>query len=345
MQAKQTLLEATASGTLDSAFAQLKKPEGPPDTDVLRLQAKQTLMEATESGTLDAALAKLQKPVVPLDTETLRMQAKQTLLEATASGTLDSAFADLKQSTAASRTGELRKKARDTLLTASACGKLQEALAESKVQKTAAAPEMPPDTEASTKETPLEGCAADKLDASLPEAPPSTSTQEVAEPPAVAQDSSALEQPNVSTTDSRLSMKAEASNSPRLDPELDPIPEIREEEDGSKPAEAVPEVVAEPPADISMSSAAPIAAETIADISICSSIGIDMADLKAQLVDGLAPSINTAVKGAVTDVVQNAFSELKAEMDKRDAQASELSTQMSELSKTVASLQESLGAK
>jgi len=237
---------------------------------------------------------------------------------------------------------------------------------------------MPPNAEASAKETSSEGCAADKLDASLPEAPPSTSTQEGAEPPGVIRGLSSLEQPAVSTTDSRLSLQAEASNSPRLDPELDPIPEIREEEepqvlsseipleetgaaapleDGSKPAAAVPEVVteppaavaevvADPPADVSMSSAAPAqaAAETVADISICSSIGIDMADLKAQLVDGLGPSINTAVKGAVTDVVSNAFSELKAEMDKRDAQATELSTQMSELSKTVQSLQESLGA-
>jgi len=66
---------------------------------------------------------------------------------------------------------------------------------------------------------------------------------------------------------------------------------------------------------------------------------INASELQASLADGLRDAINDSVKGAVGDVVNNAFTELKAEMAKRDAQAEILATQMTELHRAVTDLQ------
>jgi len=63
-------------------------------------------------------------------------------------------------------------------------------------------------------------------------------------------------------------------------------------------------------------------------------------ELQMTLANGLREAINESVKGAVGEVVNDAFTQLKVEMEKRDAQAEVLAEQMNELTKSVTDLQE-----
>mmetsp|Transcript_156775 Transcript_156775/g.300708 ORF Transcript_156775/g.300708 Transcript_156775/m.300708 type:complete len:915 (+) Transcript_156775:102-2846(+) len=138
-QAKQTLLEATSSGKLDEALANLKKPKPQDEAEDLRQQAKATLLEATSSGKLDEALANLKGKKEPEEvctkgpieeTEDLRKQVKDTLLDAVATGKMDEALAAVKgePTSSSSKTDDIRETAKKTLLEATLDGRLESTL-------------------------------------------------------------------------------------------------------------------------------------------------------------------------------------------------------------------------
>merc|ERR1719181_1371433 len=66
-------------------------------------------------------------------------------------------------------------------------------------------------------------------------------------------------------------------------------------------------------------------------------------ELQMALANGLREAINASVKDAVGDVVNHAFTQLKQEMVKRDAQSEELAKQMNELHRSVTDLQATVG--
>jgi len=229
-QAKQTLLQATSSGKLDSALAKAKESKGPtgpeevmPDVEALRQQAKQTLLEATSSGKLDVALSKVKDSqaapgsgaALAPDTEALRQQAKNTLLAATNDGTLDVALGKLKDTKAVPGDGPdteaLRQQAKQTLLEATNSGKLDTALAKLKDSKAEPGTgqegsALAPDTEAlrqQAKQTLLEATNSGKLDVALGKlkdskvSPEGLSVQAVSAGAAVASDGAAAPDPKV----------------------------------------------------------------------------------------------------------------------------------------------------
>jgi len=177
-QAKQTLVEATSNGKLDSALSQVKASKsngaGLVDTEALRQQAKQTLLDATSSGKLDAALSRVADSKKTqqdgdVNTEALRQQAKQTLLDATSNGQLDAALSRVKESKTqgASDADALRMQAKQTLLEATANGKLDAALGRLKDTKTDAPASDYEALRLQAKQTLLEATSNGKLDKAL----------------------------------------------------------------------------------------------------------------------------------------------------------------------------------
>jgi len=122
-QAKSVQLSASQDGCSAAVLAAAKQESPQPDSEDLRRQAKQTLLEASASGHLDEALQSLRAQTACTETpayettkeaealaavkqespqpdsKDLRRQAKQTLLEASASGHLDEALQSLRAQT------------------------------------------------------------------------------------------------------------------------------------------------------------------------------------------------------------------------------------------------------
>jgi hypothetical protein len=328
-QAKQTLLEATSSGKLDAALKHAKGTNAQSaNTEVLREQAKQTLLEATSSGKLDAALKNVKGAKSNVSEErldSLRTQAKQTLLQATSSGQLDAALKNVRGAKSnvseEDDTEALRQQAQQTLLRATETGHLDEAL-----RKVKAAQEADEKTEADEQSSQpvaqktlsqieplrkqvqgvlLQATQDGELDAALKAVGGSDGLDE----------QKALSRPAAERGESLFS---------RVDADHDERITRAEFKDAQQRGIL--------PSDEASSALVP------AGVSLPSD-GMSAEELQMTLANGLREAINESVKGAVGDVVNNAFAQLKEEMEKRDAQAEVLAEKMHELSKSVTDLQ------
>jgi len=350
LKAKQKLLDAAQSGKIDEVMAKLRPPvdaeaqeeakeEAQPTTksaaapatfegidDGLRMKAQQKLLEAAESGKIDEVMAKLRPPATqakefqPADpVDALRLKAKQALLDAAESGQLEDMMAKLRPPADA----EVKSPVEEVKETEPAA-----------VSEPAAAPatsEEPPQIDAlrlRAKQTLLDAAESGKVDEMIAKVKPPV----VAEPE--------------DTEDLRLMVQdalLDADGKGDLDTALEEVnatQAAKEEEKEATPAPQEAEVfAAKEEAAFPKKEEAPVSPSALKTTKSGKLTKESVAAFQAGLKMKLSETIDASVKNCVGEAVSSAVAELRAEMEKRNEQAAELSNQMEELTKTVRDLQ------
>jgi hypothetical protein len=294
-------------------------PGGSPrDEGELRQIAKQAIDDATSSESLAKAMAEVKNMPVPENMEEVKEQAYLHLMEAANNGQLDAAIENLEAKGVPKEEVEaLKAQVKGVLATAAEAGELDAALKASSPTGAAGNIEQLRQQAKSTLMESMENGELTKVMAEVKKPGDQNESEEL-----------------------RQEVKGVlmgASGDGRLQEQLAAV------RGGSEAAPAGGEMVpyASPGMAASSSSTGivPLASSSGNALQGFPSGNMSAEELQMALANGLREAINASVKDAVGDVVNHAFTQLKHEMVKRDAQSEELAKQMNELHRSVTDLQ------